>query len=45
MPHKVGSEFRIVKDLSGNAAAIPANQVVQIGAKPILIESGSKANP
>jgi hypothetical protein len=45
MPHRVGSEFRIVKDLSGNAAAIPANQVVQIGAKPVLIESGSKANP
>jgi hypothetical protein len=44
MPHKVGSEFQIVKDLSGNTAAIPANHVVQIGAKPVLIEGGSTAN-
>jgi len=35
--YTVGSQFRSVKDLSGKAATIPANHVVDIGAKPILI--------
>jgi hypothetical protein len=37
MSYTVGSQFRSLKELSGKASTIPANHVVDIGAKPILI--------
>ena len=36
-PYTTASPFRSITDLSGKTSAIPANHVVDIGAKPILI--------
>ena len=36
-PYTAASQFRSVTDLSGKTSAIPANHVVDIGAKPVLI--------
>jgi len=36
-PYTAAGQFRSVTDLSGKTSAIPANHVVDIGAKPILI--------
>jgi hypothetical protein len=35
--YTVASQFRSMKDLSGKTSALPANHIVDIGAKPILI--------
>jgi polysaccharide biosynthesis protein PslG len=35
--YNVKSQFRTVKDLSGNASTVPENRVVAIGAMPILL--------
>jgi len=35
--YTAASQFRSVKDLSGKTSPLPANHIVDIGAKPILI--------